>query len=246
MRRLLALLLLSLSLLAAAVPRSAATPPAFVSVDVPEARLAGEGEFSWFGLRIYQAWLWVGPLGYQEAMPETAPFVLELRYARSLDGGRIAEASVEQMQKIGAGTPQQRQAWLDLMQRIFPDVKEGQRIAAAWRAGVAPGLRFYLDGKVLADVPDGDLRAPFLPSGCRRRPPRPSCAAPCCATPRHGHDRAVRLGLQELSSRLYRCTAFRWSAQHAEYVQPARQAKLPPCRACFWLIREVAGFERGA
>ncbi|OYO32271.1 chalcone isomerase family protein [Janthinobacterium sp. PC23-8] len=162
MRRLLALFLLSLSLFAAAAPLSAATPPAFVSVDVPEARLAGEGEFSWFGMRIYQAWLWVGPLGYQEAMPATAPFVLELRYARSLDGGSIAEASVEQMQKIGAGTPQQRLAWLDLMRRIFPDVKEGQRIAAAWRAGVAPGLRFYLDGKVLADVPDGDFARAFF------------------------------------------------------------------------------------
>ena len=159
MRHLLALFLLSLSLAASAAP---ATPPAFVSIDVPEARLAGEGEFSWFGMRIYQAQLWVGPLGYQDAMPETAPFVLELRYARALDGGKIADASVEQMQKIGAGTPQQRQAWLATMQRIFPDVKEGQRLAAAWRAGVSPGVRFYLDGNVLADVPDGDFARAFF------------------------------------------------------------------------------------
>ena len=159
MRHLLALFLLSFSLAATAAP---ATPPAFVSIDVPDARLAGEGEFTRFGMRIYQAQLWVGPLGYQDAMPETAPFVLELRYARALDGSKIADASVEQMQKIGAGTPQQRQAWLATMQRIFPDVKEGQRLAAAWRAGVSPGVRFYLDGKVLADVPDGDFARAFF------------------------------------------------------------------------------------
>ena len=162
MSHLLALFLLSFSLTATAASATPAAPPAFVSADVADARLAGEGEFTWFGMRIYDAQLWVGPLGYQDAMPETAPFVLELRYARALDGGKIAEASEEQMQKIGAGTPQQRQAWLATMRRIFPDVKQGQRLAAAWRAGVSPGVRFYLDGKVLADVPDGDFARAFF------------------------------------------------------------------------------------
>lgn len=157
MRRLLAAVVLSFSVFAAV-----AAPPAFVTGDVPEARLAGEGDYTWFGMRIYQAQLWVGPLGYQGAASETAPFVLELRYARSLDGKKIAEASYEQMQKIGVGTPEQRLAWLSTMQRIFPYVREGQRIAGAYRAGIAPGVRFYLDGKVLADVSDGDFARAFF------------------------------------------------------------------------------------
>ena len=158
MRRLLTLCLLCLAMLGTA--RAAA--PAFIAVDVPEARLAGEGDYTWFGMRIYQAQLWVGPHGYQGASSETAPFVLELRYARSLDGKKIAEASYEQMQKLAVGTEQQRLAWLGSMQRIFPDVKEGQRIAGAYRAGIAPGVRFYLDGHVLADVPDGDFARAFF------------------------------------------------------------------------------------
>ncbi len=157
MRRWLAIIVLSLS-----ISSAAAAPPAFVAADVPEARLAGEGEYTWFGMRIYQAQLWVGPLGYQGAASETAPFVLELRYARALDGKKIAEASYEQMQKIGAGTPAQRLAWLATMQRIFPDVRQDQRIAGVYRAGIAPGVRFYLDGKVLADVPDGDFARAFF------------------------------------------------------------------------------------
>ncbi|MDN2713013.1 chalcone isomerase family protein [Janthinobacterium sp. SUN118] len=157
MRRFLVLALLSLTMLGAR-----AAPPDFVGVDVPEARLAGEGDYTWFGMRIYRAQLWVGPRGYQGAASETAPFVLELRYARALDGKKIAEASHEQMQKLGVGTQQQRLAWLATMQRIFPDVKEGQRIAGAYRAGIAPGVRFYLDGQVLADVTDGDFARAFF------------------------------------------------------------------------------------
>ena len=157
MRRLLAAVVLLLSMSGAM-----AAPPAFVAADVPEARLAGEGEYTWFGMRIYRAQLWVGPQGYQGAASATAPFMLELRYARSLDGKKIAEASYEQMQKIGAGTPEQRLAWLSTMQRIFPDVKEDQRIAGVYRAGIAPGVRFYLDGKALADVSDGDFARAFF------------------------------------------------------------------------------------
>jgi hypothetical protein len=157
MRQLFAAAVLSLSMFGAV-----AAPPALVTVDVPEARLAGEGEYTWFGMRIYRAQLWVGAQGYQGAASATAPFVLELRYARALDGKKIAEASYEQMQKIGAGTEAQRLAWLATMQRIFPDVKEDQRIAGAYRAGIAPGVRFYLDGKVLADVSDGDFARAFF------------------------------------------------------------------------------------
>ena len=169
MRHLLAAALLSLTMIgaraeavAAVTPVAAATVPAFVSVDVPDARLAGEGEYTWFGMRIYRAQLWVGPSGYQGEASATAPFVLELRYARALDGKKIAEASYEQMQKLAVGTQPQRLAWLATMQRIFPDVKEGQRIAGAYRAGIAPGVRFYLDGKVLADVSDGDFARAFF------------------------------------------------------------------------------------
>lgn len=169
MRHLLAAALLLLTMagaraeaVTAVAAAAAATVPAFVSVDVPDARLAGEGEYTWFGMRIYRAQLWVGPSGYQGEASATAPFVLELRYARALDGKKIAEASYEQMQKLAVGTQPQRLAWLATMQRIFPDVKEGQRIAGAYRAGIAPGVRFYLDGKVLADVSDGDFARAFF------------------------------------------------------------------------------------
>ncbi len=148
-------LVLTMLLAAAAAPAQAA--PAHIEEHVAQARLAGKGNFTWFSLRIYEAELWVGEQGYNKS---AAPFVLELRYARKLDGVRIAEASAEQMEKIGAGTPAQRLAWLVRMKEIFPDVKEGTRISGVFLPGA--GARFYLDGKPLASVPDQEFARAFF------------------------------------------------------------------------------------
>ena len=75
----------------AAPPAAAPLPlaPSFATA-LPEARLAGQGDFRWFGMRIYEARFWVGPQGYSAGAPMAAPFVLELRYALGLQGKRIA------------------------------------------------------------------------------------------------------------------------------------------------------------
>jgi hypothetical protein len=143
-------------MLAAFILAACMAAPAHIGEHLAQARLSGKGSFTWFGLSVYDAQLWVGDQGYHAG----APFVLELRYARKLDGGKIAEASVEQMEKTGAGTPDQRAAWLKRMRVIFPDVKEGSRIAGVYLPGA--GVRFYLDGKPLASVPDPEFANAFF------------------------------------------------------------------------------------
>ncbi|MRX07904.1 hypothetical protein GJ697_08685 [Pseudoduganella sp. FT25W] len=121
----------------------------YIEQELGAARLSGQGVYTWFGLKIYAAELWVGPQGYAG---DAAPLVLELRYARALHGRRIAEASAEQMEKIGAGSETQRAAWLAQMKAIFPDVQEGSRLGGALVPGL--GMRFYRDGQLLATVSD--------------------------------------------------------------------------------------------
>jgi hypothetical protein len=135
---------------------AASAAPAHIEAHLTHARLAGQGPFTWFGLKIYDAELWVGEQGYAPG----APFVLELRYARKLDGIKIAEASFDQMEKAGAGTPAQRAAWLARMKEIFPDVREGSRIGGVFLP--AGGARFYLDGRPLASVPDPQFARAFF------------------------------------------------------------------------------------
>ncbi len=149
-------LLSMLSLLAVLGAAVAAPAPPHVEEHLKQPRMAGAGVFKYFGLRIYDAELWVGEQGYQAG----APFVLELRYARKLDGVKIAEASADEMAKLGAGTPVQRAAWLARMKEIFPDVKEGSRISGVFLP--KGGARFYLDGKALASVPDPEFARAFF------------------------------------------------------------------------------------
>jgi hypothetical protein len=135
---------------------AATAAPAHIEAHLSQPRMAGAGVYTWFGLRIYEAELWVGERGYQGG----APFVLELLYARKLDGAKIAQASADQMEKLGAGSAAQRAAWLARMQEIFPDVKEGTRISGVFLPGA--GARFYLDGKALASVPDPEFARAFF------------------------------------------------------------------------------------
>ena len=151
--------LLALAMLACCLAAQAA-PPAAVLAQLPQARLASGGAFSWFTLAIYDAELWVGPQGYAAAAPLAAPFVLDLRYARKLDGAKIATASIEQIDKAGTATPAQRAAWLAAMQAIFPDVHEGSHISGVYAPDA--GTRFYLDGAAIGSVADPAFARTFF------------------------------------------------------------------------------------
>ncbi|MEO7495380.1 MAG: chalcone isomerase family protein [Massilia sp.] len=153
LRHLVGGLLLQAMLIGAAL---AQTAPAHIAAHIAQARLAGGGTFSWFTFRLYEAQLWVGDKGYQGPV---APFALDLRYERSLDGRRIAEASVDQMQKIAVGSAAQRGAWLERMRAIFPDVAEGNHLTGIFLP--AGAVRFYLDGKFIAAVDDPDFARAF-------------------------------------------------------------------------------------
>lgn len=149
MRRLIA----TLALAYAATLAQAA--PAHIEAALPHARLAGSGTYTYFALKIYTADLWVGDQGYRL----DAPFALDLRYARKLYGKKIAEASAEQMEQIGAGSPAERKVWLQKMLAIFPDVVEGSHVTGVFVPGA--GARFYLDGKALGQVDDPDFARAF-------------------------------------------------------------------------------------
>lgn len=141
------------------VPALAGLPPQ-IQTDLHGARMAGEGAFRWYGLHIYDAQLWVGEKGYNPASPTAAPFALDLKYARALVGKKIAESSRDEMQKLGYGTAEQRNAWLSKMVALFPDVQDGTHITGLYLPGV--GARFYLDGKRLGEIDDPEFGRAFF------------------------------------------------------------------------------------
>lgn len=160
------LLLAAVALLPTPVlAQSAPAVPAEVASAIADAQLSGSGDFRYFGFLVYRAALWTGPQGLG-AQLGTAPFALQLRYARSLKGADIATRSEEEMRKLGEGTPEQRAAWLQAMRILFPDVQDGSTLTGVFTPGTpgtpsTPGgsgaetaqTRFYFNGTLRGSVP---------------------------------------------------------------------------------------------
>ncbi|HYF61042.1 MAG TPA: chalcone isomerase family protein [Burkholderiaceae bacterium] len=140
--------------------RADAPAPGPVAASFAQARLAGEGELRWYGLRVYTAQLWVPDPTVRFDALARGPFALELRYATGLRGEAIAERSVQEIERLGFGDPSRRARWLGEMKRLFPDVARGDRIAGIHEPG--RGARFYVNDRPVGRVDDPDFAAAFF------------------------------------------------------------------------------------
>lgn len=102
----------------------------------------GSGEFRRFGFLVYEATLWAGD------DPRRPPLALRLDYRRSIAGRAIAEASVDEMRRLGTGEAE-LQAWGGQMAALFPDVKPGDHIVGLHLPEEA---RFYYNGRLLGSI----------------------------------------------------------------------------------------------
>ena len=148
MRRIGLLLLLSLStMLSTALANSGGLKQA-----LPDATVIGSGSFRWFGLKLYDASLWAVRGSFNPDNWQSASLALELNYARTLEGRRIAEASIDEMKKLGIGTPAQHKAWDEAMKQVFPDVDKTTQLTGLY----APGqpTRFFRNGAAIGEIAD--------------------------------------------------------------------------------------------
>ena len=134
-------------------------PPAVKSV-LADASLSGSGTYKWFGLRLYEARLWVDKRKFSAANWTSSAFALELIYARRLYGERIAVASIDEIKKLGIGTSAQHEAWLAAMKKVFPDVEEGTQLTGLFVPGQPS--RFFRDGQLIGEVPDPEFGLAFF------------------------------------------------------------------------------------
>jgi hypothetical protein len=130
--------------------------PQSVRDAMPELRLRGDGRLRWFGLHVYDISLWStgGQINFQR------PFVLAIRYARDFEGRRIALRSVEEIKQLGYGAPDQLETWRQAMERVFPDVKAGQRLTGVYRPGA--GVDFYYGELARGTIADVEFAHAFF------------------------------------------------------------------------------------
>ena len=148
MRRICLLLLLSLStMLSTALANSGGPKQA-----LPDATVIGSGSFRWFGLKLYDASLWAVRGSFNPDNWQSASLALELNYARTLEGRRIAEASIDEMKKLGIGTPAQHKAWDEAMKQVFPDVDKTTQLIGLYVPGQP--TRFFRNGAAIGEIAD--------------------------------------------------------------------------------------------
>lgn len=151
--------LLALSLPAMTDLQAEPAPPAELLAELPQARLQGTGVLRFFGLRVYEARLWVRP-GFEPEGYAKYPFALELTYDRKLEGMAIAERSVAEMRRVGPVDEAQARRWLALMKQAFPDVVAKDRLLGLNDG--SGGVRFFYNGRLTADVADAEYARLFF------------------------------------------------------------------------------------
>jgi Chalcone isomerase-like len=148
--------LVLLFVLAAPASANVSSLPSDLQAESPNLRLLGQGRMRWFGLHLYDATLWVQGREWQW----DRTFVLDIRYARSFAGSRIAEVSADEMARLGYRDERKLAVWRELMRRAFPDVKDGDHITGVFRPGA--GVEFFHQGRSSAVIGDPEFARAFF------------------------------------------------------------------------------------
>jgi hypothetical protein len=126
-------------------------PPlaANATVGMPELKALGGGLLRVFGFQVYNVYLWT-PGG--AAFDRNKPYALDLQYLRNFSAKQLAERSIDEMRGQGTGSDAIYPKWLAEMQRVFADVKEGDRLTGV--ATPTKTAKFFYNGIYRGEVAD--------------------------------------------------------------------------------------------
>jgi hypothetical protein len=130
--------------------------PASLLREAPQLRLLGKGEMRWFGLHLYDASLWSSG----ETWSPRQTYALAIEYARAIPGKRLVDSSIDEMRRLGIRDEDKLARWADLLARVFPDVKKGDRIVGAHVPG--RGVTFFHQGQLTGSIEDTDFADTFF------------------------------------------------------------------------------------
>ncbi|KAF0813070.1 hypothetical protein IGB42_02470 [Andreprevotia sp. IGB-42] len=126
---------------------------------LPSPRLVGQGDFRYFGFRIYTARLWVSEGASADG---SAPYALELTYHRNISRTQFVERSIDEIRRIFGRQVSDAQLarWQGYMQQAFTDVQPGAQLTGVYLPG--KGCQFYSRDKQLADIADPEFAHAFF------------------------------------------------------------------------------------
>ena len=135
----------------------------------------GEGRLRFFGLHVYDASVWIPGAAFSAA----APYALEIRYAINIKGRALTERSLKEMRGQGHTDEAKLKRWEAEMDRVFPDLKPGDRLVGVHVPGKE--ARFYGQDEVPRHRAGPGVRAGLLRHLARREDERASAAREAAA-----------------------------------------------------------------
>jgi hypothetical protein len=141
---------------AAAFAQAIPPLPAALVAELPALKLLGEGRLRWLGLHVYDSSLWVpaAPWSFDR------PFALDIRYAMNIKGRDLSVTSIREMKNLGFTDPAKLRRWETEMDRVFPDIKPGDRLVGVHVPGRQ--ARFYGNERLLGSVNDPEFSRAFF------------------------------------------------------------------------------------
>ena len=136
---------------------AAPTLPAQATNGMPSLKAVGGGLLRIFGFQIYNAYLWT-PEG--SSFDQAKPYVLDIHYLRTFSAKQLAERSIDEMRGQGTGSEAVYPKWITEMQRVFADVKEGDRLIGV--ATPSRTAKFFYNGAYRGEVADAAFTDAFF------------------------------------------------------------------------------------
>jgi Chalcone isomerase-like len=130
---------------------------ATATAGLPELKPLGGGLLRVFGFQVYNVYLWT-PAG--AAYDGSKPHALDLQYLRTFSARQLAERSIDEMRGQGTGSEAVYPRWLAEMQRVFADVKEGDRLTGVVTA--ARTSKFFHNGAFRGEIADSAFTDAFF------------------------------------------------------------------------------------
>jgi Chalcone isomerase-like len=131
--------------------------PAQATTGMPSLKAIGGGLLRIFGFQVYNAYLWT-PEG--ASFDQTKPHVLDIHYLRTFSAKQLAERSIDEMRGQGTGSEAVYPKWFTEMQRVFADVKEGDRLIGV--ATPSRTAKFFHNGNYRGEVADAAFTDAFF------------------------------------------------------------------------------------
>jgi hypothetical protein len=129
---------------------TASVLPEPVRNERPDLKLVGQGQYTWFGLSVYEASLW-SPDGNFNCCASQHPVVLNLTYRRTIGRDQMTTFTQKEWARLGILDQGTRDAWATRVASIWPEGRAGDTLAAL----IIPGreTRFYDNHGLLGVVP---------------------------------------------------------------------------------------------